>query len=298
MKKLLNIKLINNIEEAKNVWNKLTPNKFLCDNWDYRYCFYKYFNYPLYFYVGFDKEEIVGLFPLQFNEDEKYLEFFGGGFMRDNRVFIKPGYENNIKRFYNAISMPVRLIHIIGQDQFTKHFNIPIQKYIADLSIIKDINDYFFQNFKAKTRHGFLKKIKLIELMNPIIVENNYEDLDLMFELNKKAFGEKSSFNKPYRTEAFNDLFKLNFDTHLLSYVINEKKEAVSFSIKYNDVYNYINTGSNKNNEINLGSYIIYKQIERAIKFKAKYLDAGMGDLGWKEIWHLEKKPQYSFEKK
>ena len=298
MKKLLNIKLINNIEEAKNVWNKLTPNKFLCDNWDYRYCFYKYFNYPLYFYVGFDKEEIVGLFPLQFNEDEKYLEFFGGGFMRDNRVFIKPGYENNINQFYSAITQPIKLKSIVGEDQFTKSFDIYKYKYVVELSGISSADDYLNKNFKARSRKKLQKKVEMSECLNPVIVENNYEDLDLMFELNKKAFGEKSSFNKPYRTEAFNDLFKLNFDIHLLSYVINEKKEAVSFSIKYNNVYNYINTGSNKNNEINLGSYIIYKQIERAIKSKAKYLDAGMGDLGWKEIWHLEKTPQSSFEKK
>ena len=121
--------------------------------------------------------------------------------------------------------------------------------------------------------------------------------MDLLVELNKKSFGEKSSFNKPFRSEMFHDLLELNFDIHLLSYIINGKKEAVSFSIKYNNVYNYINTGSNKNDTFNLGSYIIYQQIERAIEFKAKYLDAGMGDLGWKEIWHLEKTSQYMFSK-
>ena len=295
MKKLLDIKLVNNTEEAKKVWNKLSPNKFLCDNWDYRYCFYKYFNYPLYFYVGLDNEEIVGLFPLQFNEDEKYIEFFGGGFMRDNRVFIKPGYEDCIKQFYNAITMPVRLIHINGQDQFTKSFNISVQRYIADLSIIKDVDDYLFQNFKAKTRNGLHKKIKLIELMNPIIIENNYNDIDLLIELNKKAFGERSSFNKPYRREVFHDLLKLNFDIHLLSYVINDKKEAVSFSIKYNDVYVYINAGTNKEAISNLGTYNIYKNIDKAVKIGSKLFDAGIEDMGWKERWHLKKMPQYDF---
>ena len=296
MKKLLNIKLINNIEEAKNVWNKLTPNKFLCDNWDYRYCFYKYFNYPLYFYVGFDKEEIVGLFPLQFNEDEKYLEFFGGGFMRDNRVFIKPGYENNINQFYSAITQPVKLKSIVGEDQFTKSLDIYKYKYVANLFDINDADDYLIKNFKSKSRAVLRKKIKLIEAINPEIILNNYDDMDLLIELNKKSFGEKSSFNKAYRKEAFNDLLKLDFDIYLLSYVINGRKEAVSFAIKYNDGYISINVGSN-NDAFNFGSYIVYKQIEKAIEVKAKYLDAGMGDLGWKEIWHLEKIPQYMFTK-
>ena len=131
--------------------------------------------------------------------------------------------------------------------------------------------------------------------MNPIIVENNYKDLDLMFELNIKTFEEKSSFNKPYRTEAFHDLLKLNFDIYMLSYIINNKKEAVSFSIKYNDVYVYINAGTNKEAISNLGTYNIYKNIDKAIKTGSKIFDAGLEDLGWKERWHLEKNPQYDF---
>jgi len=295
--KNLKIEVINEIEEAKKVWDKLSPNNVICDDWNYRYCFYKYFNYPLYFYVGLDKEEIIGLFPLQFNKDEKHLEFFGGGFMRDNCVFIKPGYEDCIEQFYNAITLPAELAKIVGEDLFTKSFEIYKYKYVANLSNINDVRDYLAKNFKARSRKKLQKKVEVIEHLDPKIVENNYEDLDLMFELNKKAFGERSSFNKPYRKEAFRDLLKLDFDIHLLTYIINEKKEAVSFSIKYNDVYFYINAGSNKNDMFNLGSYIIYKQIEKAIGIKAKYLDAGMGDLGWKEIWHLEKTPQYMFSK-
>ncbi|MCK5123339.1 MAG: GNAT family N-acetyltransferase [Candidatus Pacebacteria bacterium] len=295
MEKKINIEIVNDIEKAKKIWNKLSPNNFLCDDWNYRYCFYKYFDYPLYFYVGLSKGEIVGLLPLQYNEDEKYLEFFGGGFMKDNRVFIKPEYKDCIKQFYNAITIPVRIIHIFGQDQFTKSFNVSVQKYIADLSIIKDVDDYLFQNFKAKTRYGLHKKIKSIESLDPMIIENNYEDLDLMFELNKKTFGEKSSFNKPYRTETFHDLLKLNFNIHLFSYIINGKKEAVSFSIKYNDIYVYINAGTNKEAISNLGTYNIYKNIDKAVKIKSKIFDAGLEALGWKERWHLKKIPQYDF---
>ena len=296
--KNLKIKVINDIKEAKRVWDKLSSNDVICESWDYRYCFYKYSSYPLYFYVGSDKEEIVGLFPLQFNENEKYLEFFGGGFMRDNRVFIKSGYEDCIDQFYSAITQPIKLKNIADEDQFTRTFDIYKYKYVADLSNVGSADDYLNKNFKARSRKKLRKKVEVIKHLNPEIIMNNYSDMDLLIELNKKAFGERSSFNKPYRGEAFHDLLKLNFDVHLLSYIINGKKEAVSFSIKYNDVYNYINTGSNKNDAFNLGSYVIYQQIERAIKSKAKYLDAGMGDLGWKEIWHLEKNPQYAFERK
>lgn len=295
--KNLKIEVINNIKKAKKIWDKLSPNDVICDDWNYRYCFYKYFNYPLYFYVGLDKEEIVGLLPLQYNEDEKCLEFFGGGFMRDNRVFIKSRYKNCIKQFYDNITKPTKLKSIVGEDQFTKSLESYKYKYVVDISIIKNADDYLIKNFKAKSRYGLRKKIKLIEAMNPEVILNNYDDLDLLVELNKKSFGEKSSFNKPYRREAFHDLLKLNFDIYMLSYIVNGKKEAVSFSIKYNNTYVYINAGTNKREISNLGTYNIYKNFEKAIEIGLKSFDAGMGDLGWKEKWHLKKTPQYMFTK-
>jgi len=295
--KTLEIKHIDNLEEAKNAWNKLSPDKTICDNWDFNYCAYKYFNYPLYFYAGYDNEEMVGLLPLQYNENEKCLEFFSGGFMRDNRIFIKQDYGECIPQFYNAITKTARLIRIMGEDPFTKSLNIYKYKYIANLSQVKDPDDYLVKKFSKESRYKVRKKIKSIELLSPQIVENNYNDLDLMIELNKKNFGEKSSFNKPHRAEIFRDLLKLNFDIHMLTFVINSQKEAVSFSIKYKNVYAYIQTGTNKNAIPNLGTYNIYKNFEKAINFGAKYLDAGVSDLGWKERWHLEKIPQYLFIK-
>lgn len=295
MTKKLKIEVINNIEEAKNIWNRLSPNNVICDDWNYRYCFYKYYNYPLHFFIGLDKEKIVGLFPLQFNEDKKYLEFFGGGFMRDNRVFIKPGYEEHIPRFYNCISIPAKMKSIIGNDLFTKSLELYKHKYIANFSDVKSPDDYLVKKFSKGSRYKVRKKIKLIELMDTKIIENNYKDIDLLIEINRKNFGEKSSFNKLCHLKAFRDLLKLNLDIYMLSFVINGKKEAVSFSIKYKDVYNYIQAGTNKSDIPNLGTYNIYKNFEKAIEIGSKYLDAGLGDLGWKERWHLGKTPQYAF---
>jgi len=295
--KTLEIRQIDNIDEAKKIWTELSPDKVLCDNWDFRYCFYKYFNYPLHFYIGLDNGEIVGLLPLQYNKDTECLEFFGGGFMSDNRVFIKQGYEEYIPQFYDFISLPSKMQSIVGEDIFTKSFEIYRYKYVRDLFEINNIEEYLIKHFKAKSRQGIRKKIKLIEYLEPEIINNNFSDLDLLIELNKKSFGENSSFHKPHRAEIFHDLLKLNFDIYMFSYVINGKKEAVSFSIKYKDAYIYINAGTNKTGVPNLGTFNIYKNLEKAIQLGMKTFDAGIGDLGWKERWHLEKNPQYIFNK-
>jgi len=293
--KILEIKSIDNFDEAKKVWTELSPDKVLCDNWDFRYCFYKYFNYPLHFYIGLDNGEIVGLLPLQYNKDTEYLEFFGGGYMRDNCVFIKPGYKECIPQFYSAISQNITLKNITGNDPYTTSLHTNKYKYVADFSDIKDIEDYFSKRFKAKKVKKIKKIVKTIESLNPTIVEDNYHDLDLLIEINKINFGKESTFNKPYRWEIFHDLLKLNFEVHILTFIINDNKEAVSFSIKYKDTYVGISSGTRKNNIMNIGTYINYKKICKAIQSKAKYYDAGLHDAGWKEKWRMKKIPQYIF---
>ncbi len=295
--KILEIKRIDNLEEAKNAWSKLSPNETIRDNWDFRYCFYKYFNYPLYFYAGFDGDEIVGLLPLQYNEEKKYLEFFGGNFMDNNRVFIKSDYEECIPQFYSAISQNAILKNIAGYDPFTKSLEIDKYKYTADLSDIKNMNDYFIKNFNSRSRKKLLKSIREIEVLKSEIIEDNFNDFDLLIELNKKAFGEKSLFYKPYKIESYKDLLKLNFDIHMLTFIINNQKEAIFFYIIYKDTFVGINSGTNRNSAFNLGTYLNYIKFCKAIQLKAKFYDAGLNDLGWKEKWHLEKIPQRIFTK-
>jgi cell division protein FtsI/penicillin-binding protein 2 len=99
-KNKLSFKVIKDIEEAKKWWEYFTPHQVIFDEWEFRYCFYKYFNYDLHFYLGFIKDEPIGLLPLQYDPERKYLEFFGGPPMDDNDVFIKTGYEKYVKNFF------------------------------------------------------------------------------------------------------------------------------------------------------------------------------------------------------
>lgn len=293
----LKFEVITGIKEAENVWKKMSSNSNIYEDWDFRYCFYKYFSHPLHFLVGIENGEIIGLLPLQYNEEKKYLEFFGGTFMEDNRVFMKEGYEKYIPKFYTAIDKPARLEDVVEVDDFTKALDVLEYKYVADLSGLVSIDDYLKKHFKAKSRNKLRNKIKEIELMKPEIILNRFEDIDTMIELNKKAFGEESTFHKPFRREIFGDLLKLNFEHHFLSFVINGKTEAVTMSMKYKDTFININSGVNKQDISNLGTYTIYKKLEKAISLKTKLFDAGIEDLGWKELWHLEKVPMRIFKR-
>jgi len=307
----IEIKKIELLDEAEAVWKKISPNESIYDDWDFRYCFYKYFNHPLRFYAGYDGEELAGLLALQYNSESKRLEFFGGSFMEDNHVFIKKRsanrsgwpanrsgwHEEYIPKFYENINEPSRLEDICDASSFESSFDVFEYKYAADLNGLRNVDEYLAKYFKAKGRNAIKKKARSIEMLKPVIIENNYEDLDLFIELNKKRFGKESSFYKPFRHEIYHDLLNINLDIKMLTFIINGTKEAVTFGIKYKNTFVGINSGTREEAHRDLGTYITVKKIEKAIELGADKYDAGIEDLGWKENWHFEKIPQRIFIK-
>ena len=287
----LDFKIIKDLAQAKEIWNQLSPKETLWDDWDFRYCFYKYCNWELFFYTGYFKGQVVGVLPLQYNPEKKSLEFFGGEYMEENKVLIKNGCEQFVPDFYKQIDEKSELGDISGQDLFTR--NLPLQEYIYlyDLSGITILEQFLNKYFDSDSR----KKKKRLLKEEVEIIYNNFPDLDLMIDLNIRNFGKESSFYKPFRKEIFHDLLKLKYEPVLLTSIINGKKEAVSFAIKYKDKFISLNSGVNSASFPWLEKYLILKKVAKAIELKCRVFDACAGDCGWKENWHLEKIPQFKF---
>ena len=295
---MLRFELIQDIKKAEELWKLFSPCETIYDDWDFRYCFYKYFNYPLYFYTSYEQGEPIGILPLQFNTDLKYLEFFGGSYMEDNRVMVKSGYEDTISEFYKQISEPAHLELIRGFDAFTTQLSLQDYKYILPLNNFKTPNEYLTALFHSETRKTIQKKVRRVERENMQVVVNRFSDIELLFEYNKSMFKEKSSFNdRPHHQEIFRDLTKPGFNPYLLSFQIGEKVHGVTFSWLYKKSYAYASLGIHPEAVKDITTYMNIKNIEQALLLGANEVDAFTGDYGWKERWHFSKIPQYKFDK-
>jgi len=287
----LDFKIIKDLPQAKEIWQQFSPQETLWDDWDFRYCFYKYYNWELFFYTGYLNGEIIGVLPLQYNPEKQSLEFFGGKYMEENKVLIKNGCEHLVSDFYRQINQKAELEDISSQDPFTQSLPLQEYKYIYDLSGITTLEEFIDKYFDSDSRK---KKRRLLK-EEVEIVYNNFEDFDLMINLNIKNFGEESSFHFPFRKEIFHDLLKLDYEPILLTSIIEGKKEAVSFAIKYKDKFISLNSGVNSTSFPWLEKYLILKKVAKAIELKCRIFDACVGNCGWKENWHLEKIPQFKF---
>src|SRR3989344_9188149 len=99
----LSFKVIKDLSQAKAIWQQLSPQKTLWDDWDFRYCFYKYYNWELFFYTGYLDGQIIGVLTLQYNPEKKFLEFFCGNYMEENKILVKKDCQQFIPDFYKQV---------------------------------------------------------------------------------------------------------------------------------------------------------------------------------------------------
>ena len=285
------------MEKAKSLWEQFSYKVTLFDLWDFRYCFYKYDNFPVRFIIGSVKGEPIGLLALQENTEDKCWEFFGGSWMERNNVYVKPGFEMYIEDFYMQVPAPALLGSIYQTDQYSVNLPLDDYNYRLDISYYQNFWDYISDKYSKKGQQTYKRKIRIIEEQKVEFLMNNFEDIDLLIALNLKNFGEESSFNDVKRQQVYKDFLKLDLPIFLQTILIDGKKEAVSLCIKYNETMYYLNAGSNYEAVPNLGNYKILQDIDTAIREKCKMFDALMIAYNWKERWHFDKVPYTKFEK-
>ncbi len=302
------IQCIHDIAEAQKYRELLNPDLHYGDLRELRYIFFKHFWYEAYFYVGFVDQQPIGLLPLQYNtshnSSEKYvvtsqdfLEFFGGWWFENNKIFIKPWYESYIPEFMQALKLPAYLQRITTEHPYIHSLPIGEHQYILDVSKRTSYNDFLDERFEGKTKATFKKQMKKIEEENTIeIIINHKEDLETMVDRNIERFGSDSSFTRPHRQAIFRDMVQSDrLETYVLTFMVNRNKEWVSLAIKHKDTYAYLNAWSTFNTN-NLGKYIIMANIDMSIKLWCKTFDAMRGDGSRKEKWHLTAIPEYNFK--
>lgn len=289
----MKVKIIQGLSEAKKIWDVLSSKKTVYDDWIFRFTYYKYFNYPIFFYTAFYDNKPVGLLPLQHNTDNGYLEFFGGSYMEDNQIFVLDDNKEIQSLLVKSITQPTLLEWMQSP---ISGFNSTISDYKYELPLdgIESVDEYLLKYWKSKPRNNLRSQVRKIEEQGLIVEEDIQEDFDSMIEGNKKRFGNESTFYFPHRVDFLRDLIKL-YNVHFISISVGGKKEAVGMSLFYKG--RYIGTNSGTNPHINgLGKLLALEKIKQALKLGAIQYDARATESGWKEAFGFTPRPQYQLD--
>jgi len=67
------VEIVSDIERCKTLWQEFSPQKNLFDTWEFRYAFYKGYEFKPYFLLLKNENENLSLLPLWFDKDEKNM---------------------------------------------------------------------------------------------------------------------------------------------------------------------------------------------------------------------------------
>jgi len=281
--------------EAEQVFRALTDNGTIFDTWDFRYTFAKYESVEPYFIVYGESNNPLALLPLEFNRTKNVYESFGTYYMEQNHIYGKTTPEMEREIFAN-IPATTHLEYLNSIQNTDLPFILPTDsKYILPTDQYTDLEDYLHHKIlNGETRGKMRRKFSNTEKKNNLLTaEGDISDLEIMFAYNKKMFGADSSFNDPNREQVFRDLARL-FTPDILVVKSGDKVVGVSYALIYHDNYVRMNTGHTPDIN-NLGNYLHFASIKRCIKLH-KTLDAMVGSYHWKEDFHLDKIPQFTFK--
>lgn len=302
---MIHFKVVRDINQAKVIWQALSPNKTLDDQWDFRFAFVRPLHFLPYFVVAFDDALPVGLLPLQVNTQEgllppyappagSFLEFFGGDDTDDNQLLLLPGYDIPLTQFLEHCSLPTLLAPLRHQHRTPNVTTEPYEyKYLLDLTHFMNYDDYLSKTWSSDSANRLRNQMRKLYRDHQIeVTYNDPKALDLVVELNRQRFGESSSFRYVYRQEVFRNLMAL-FPTECITITVDGRPAAAAYAIRYNNTFVGMNMGAD--HEIrNLGKLLNLLQIDRAIALGMKCYDAGKGNSGgWKTNFKFEPVPQY-----
>lgn len=303
----LKFRTISDKSECKKLWETFSPQKTLDDNWDFREIYIKEFGFELNFITGFDGNNPIGILPLQLNTnkgisqkllkaEKPFLEFFAGVDSDSNDVLTLPEYADLKNSFYNQIKSNAILTGLKSEIEIRgKKAEFMLDKFVSDLQKVGNFEDFLSQNFSGKTKRNLIHRIRHMQKNHQIEIRSGEEkDLEVLFEFSIQRFGVDSSFNMPYRGQIYKELFN-KFDHDLFLTIIDGKVKGVAFCLIYKETYTLLNVGYDIELR-DVGKLIVSEQINRAVKFGCKLYDAGQGDNGWKERFHLTKIQQFKLE--
>lgn len=293
---MLTFKTVTDERECRYLWEKYSEKQVLWDLWDFRFCFHTD-NFKFNFIVGFDDKKEIGLLPLVFDTRENYYTYFGEEFPEQNKFLLNN--KQNIKLFLENCPKETLIWYIDSEEAKYYDFAALDKRYFLNLEKYDNSFESYLNSFNKKHRKNLNYDLKKLKEKGYILEHNNIKGFERLVELNKKRFGNESTYNEAGFILSMSKLVDAALRMNGLDFIsirIGNNIEAAGVGVFYNGVYYVISFG--RNVEINnLGKLLIAEQIKSAIAHECREIDFLSTESTWKELWNFDSEQMYKFEK-
>jgi len=294
------LRVVTDLAECRDVWERAFPRENLSDLWEVRDCFQEHFQRPAHFLVGDESGEFTAFLPLSWIEESQCYGYFPGEtwsgktWLEQNRVVARDADSLTRLLAHCPSSYHVRYLCPLDPaagnghpvDEIGYLFHPPQYEY--------DIERYF-EEFSHKTAKRLRKELAEIEAPGVEYRYDEFNDFNRMVELNMGRFGEKSYFHDARFRESFRALAALLRERgwlRLTAVLIGGEVAAVDMGCLRDGAYTLLGGGTHGGYP-GVAKLINIHHMRRACEERMQSVDFLCGDFSWKKLFHLAPRPLY-----
>ena len=293
-------RLVTDLAECRDLWDRLIPPESIFDLWDVRACFQQQFRRSPCFIVADDEHGPAGLLPLSWIGESGCFGCFPGEtwngktWIEQNRIVAADA--DTLNGLLDRCPGPYHLRYLrplgvtsseqYGIDETGYLFRPPDYDY--------DIKEYF-QQFSHKSAKRLTKELSALERCG---VETRHEDLsdfDRLVQMNLARFGENSYFGDVRFRESFRSLahlFHARGWLRLTAMLVGGELAAIDIGCVYRGTYTLLGGGTDTARP-GVAKLINIHHMRRACVERLDEVDFLCGAFSWKKIFHLTPRPLY-----
>ncbi|MBN1277114.1 MAG: GNAT family N-acetyltransferase [Deltaproteobacteria bacterium] len=300
------IRICDDIEECRFLWEHFWPAECIFDLWPVRYCFAEPYGRRPCFIIAEQNGILQGILALSWIEEDQYYGQFPGEtcngktWLEQNRIPAKNPHVTG--ELLSAVPGPVHVRYLsdISFPEYSDNgwFDIDETGY---LFLPGDYNyslENYFQQFSGKTRKKLRHELSRLEKPGVEYRHDSLRDVEDLYRLNLHSFGEQSYFSSSRFLRSFENLVSwLNAKGMLrvTTALIGGKTAAVDIGAVLGLSYVVLAGGTHPDFP-GVAKLINFHHMEWACQQHFESVDFLCGDFGWKERFHLTPRPLYEIK--
>ncbi|MFC1885098.1 GNAT family N-acetyltransferase [Thermodesulfobacteriota bacterium] len=296
------VRVCEEIEECRHIWENHWPKTCLFDLWPVRACFQSHFNNPPYFLVAEKNEKIQGLLALSWIDEIHSFGHFPGEiwqgktWLEQNKIMASNSNVFNKLMSHIPASSNIRYLtreslRLSGEDLatdetgylfFPKRYGYSFENYM--------------QQFPGKSRKKLVRELERLQSLGLKFRHDDMGDISLLFRMNQEAFGEWSYFRDSRFLNSFEQLavfLKNSGMLRITTALLGGKVAAVDMGALYGSTYTVL-AGATNPDFPGIAKLINFHHLDWACKNGISTVDFLCGNFGWKERFRLTPRPLYA----
>lgn len=294
---------ITNLDECRQLWNKLMPSELVSDLWEVRACFNNQYKHAPTFVVAEENGEATGFLPLSFNEETGVYNYFPGEtwegktWLEQNRVVAKD--RRTFDLMLSSLDAPYHLRYLRADGPWHT-----TDEKVDEVGYLFVPEQYGFQidRYLEAFSHKTAKRLKReLESWEPRGLEWRFDcidDFDLLCQMNISRYGRLSYFSDERFLNSFRSLVELLRERNLLRVVtilVEGEAAAVDMGSLYNSMLTML-AGGTDSRFPGVAKLINMHHMKYACERRLDSVDFLCGDFNWKPQFHLTPASLYLVE--